>query len=257
MKLFLKILLFIFTMIFITAGEIKSSTMVTIFQEETSYSFFQKPQLGDVILENHNANSCLNGENIVTYSEQIAEVERNVAKGGKITTTEELIKFLDAVNETTTIAQLEEKGIKVFFRGTTRDLNGNLFPGNPNTIANGISTSTDPIKSTIFAIESATGSGSKGVLQIALPNELANTKLLAPNRRVNIELEVVFETSAENFSKLSKVEIPIEKARQAIKEIYGVELPTRLGRDEATELLKTINASSLEQSFDFYQKILK
>jgi len=181
----------------------------------------------------------------------------SVAKGGKITTTEELIKFLDAVNETTTVAQLEERGIKVFFRGTTRNADGSLFLGNPNTIANGISTSTDPIKSTIFAIESATNSGGKGVLQIALPNDLKNINLLAPNRRVNIELEVVFETSAESFSKLSKVEIPVEKARQAVKEIYGIELPSTIRRNVADELLRTLPASSLEQSFNFYQKILK
>ena len=180
-----------------------------------------------------------------------------VAKGGRITTTEELVKFLDAVNETTTIAQLEEKGIKVFFRGTTRDFNGNLFPGNPNAIANGISTSTDPIKSTIFAIESATNSGSKGVLQIALPENLTGTKLIAPNRRISLELEVVFETSAENFSKLSKVEIPVENARQLVKEVYGIELPSTMRRDIADELLKTLPASSLEQSYEFYMKIMR
>jgi len=163
---------------------------------------------------------------------------------------------LDAVDETTTIVQLEEKGIKVFFRGTTRDMDGNLFSGNPNTIANGISTSTDPIKSTIFAIESATTSGSKGVLQIALPENLTEIKLLAPNRRTSLELEVVFETSAENFSRLLKIEIPIENARQLVKEIYGIELPSTIRRNIADELLRTLPASSLEQSYEFYQKVL-
>ena len=185
------------------------------------------------------------------------DVVRTETQVAKITSTDELIKFLDSVDETTTVTQLEEKGIKVFFRGTTRDLNGNLFPGNPNAIANGISTSTDPIKSTIFAIESATNSGSKGVLQIALPENLTGTKLLAPNRRISLELEVIFETSAENFSKLSKVEIPVENARQLVKEVYGIELPSTMKRNIADELLETLPASSLEQSFEFYTKITK
>ena len=42
MKLFLKILFFIFTMNIITVGEVKSSTVATVLQEKTSYSFIQK-----------------------------------------------------------------------------------------------------------------------------------------------------------------------------------------------------------------------
>ena len=61
MKLFLKILFFILTMIIVTVGETKPSTVVTILQEETSYSFIQKSQFGDDILfEKHNANYCVN-----------------------------------------------------------------------------------------------------------------------------------------------------------------------------------------------------
>ena len=59
MELFLKILFFILTMIIITVEEVKSSTVVTVLQEETSYSFFQKIQLDAVLFENHNANYCL------------------------------------------------------------------------------------------------------------------------------------------------------------------------------------------------------
>ena len=60
MKLFLKILFFIFTMIIITVEEVKSSTVGTVLQEEISYSLIQKSQLGATVFENHNANYRLN-----------------------------------------------------------------------------------------------------------------------------------------------------------------------------------------------------
>ena len=84
MKLFIKILFFIFTMIIITVGEVKSSIVVTISQGKISYLFFEKSQLGTVIFENHNANSCVNGENVVAYSERGKEREGVVAKGGTV-----------------------------------------------------------------------------------------------------------------------------------------------------------------------------
>jgi len=85
MKLLLKILFFIFTMTIITVGEAKSSTVATILQEETSYSFIQKPQLGAILFENHNVNFCLNEWNVVAYSERGINAERSVAKGGRFT----------------------------------------------------------------------------------------------------------------------------------------------------------------------------
>jgi hypothetical protein len=69
-------------MIIITVEDVKSSTVVTILQGETSYSFFQKSQLGVVIFENHNANSCINGEIVVAYSERVESKNKGVAKGG-------------------------------------------------------------------------------------------------------------------------------------------------------------------------------
>jgi hypothetical protein len=187
-----------------------------------------------------------------------AKTPINVAKESKILSIDELKIYLDNVTEATTVSELEEKGIRVFFRGTTRSANGSLFPGNPNAIANGISTSTDPIKATIFAIESATrNAGYKGVLQVSISTDLKMLKLVSPNRRIDLELEVVFNTSADNFARISKIEIPVEDARIFIKEIYGVDLPTHLERYEANHLLRTIKESSLEQSFEFYQKLLK
>jgi len=84
MKLFLKILFFIFTMIIITVGEIESSTVTTILQEETLYSFIQKSQHGNILFENYNTNSCLKEEKVLAYCERVKVTEGSVAKGGSL-----------------------------------------------------------------------------------------------------------------------------------------------------------------------------
>ena len=180
-------------------------------------------------------------------------------EGAGFTTASELKKFLNTVNETTTIVQLEKKGIKSFFRGTTRSKTDNsLFLGNQNAQEFGISTSTDPIKATIFSIESATSNGAyKGVLQIGLPKNLKDLGLSAPNYRVAKELEVVIKTPANNFANLSKVEISVENARKLVKEVYGVDLPPNLTREYADDLLVTIPESTLDKAFEFYLKAKK
>jgi len=83
MKLFLKILFFIVTMLIITVGEVKSSTAVSILREKTSYSFIQKSQLGTVLFENDQASTCVNKENKVTYCERFININTIVAKGGR------------------------------------------------------------------------------------------------------------------------------------------------------------------------------
>lgn len=70
MKLFTKILLFIFAMLVITVGETKSSTVATILQQESLYLLPQKAQFVNGIAENHSINSCLKGEEVVTCREQ-------------------------------------------------------------------------------------------------------------------------------------------------------------------------------------------
>ena len=177
----------------------------------------------------------------------------------KITTIEELKVFLGDITETTTMLEVHEKGIESLFRGTTRSKTDNtLFPGNPNSQAFGISTSTDPIKATIFAIEGATSNGSyKGVVQMGLTGgSLKNITLSAPNYRVAKELEVILNTPAANFSNLAQVEISVDNARKLVKEVYGVDLPATISRSYSDELLETITESSLEKAFEFYQKAI-
>ncbi len=201
-------------------------------------------------------------QNVLDDFEHLADelqAKVGVLEEGKITTTAELKTFLNTIDETTTIVHLEQRGIKCFFRGTTRSKADNeLFPGNTNSQVFGISTSTDPIKATIFSIESATSNGAyKGVLQIGLPNDLKSIALSAPNYRVAKELEVVLNTPASNFANLSKVEISVENARKVIKEVYGIDLPSNLTRSYADELLETIPESSLDKAFEFYQKAIQ
>ncbi len=181
----------------------------------------------------------------------------------KITTTSELKAFLKTIDETTTIVQIEQRGIKSLFRGTTRSKADNtLFSGNTNTQEFGISTSTDPIKATIFSIESATSNGAyNGVLQIGLPSDLRSIGLNSPNiYRCEKELELVLQTPANNFANLSTVEISAENARKLVKEVYGIDLPAKIyptGLNNSNELLETIPASSLDKAFEFYQKALQ
>ncbi len=186
----------------------------------------------------------------------------SVKKFEEITTiknTDDLIDVLSNVTDVNTIFQLEQKGVKSFFRGTTRSkVDGSLFPGNPNSQLGGISTSTDPIRGTIFSIESATANPSfNGVLQMGLPVDLGDLKLIAPNRRVKIELEAILKASADDFANLSKVEISVEDARKLVKEVYDIDLPSSIDSDLSRELLENLDASSLEKSLEFYQKAIK
>ncbi|MBS7233028.1 fibronectin type III domain-containing protein [Flavobacterium psychroterrae] len=213
------------------------------------------------VLELKTGNHILSSkyENPTTEELQNAFKELSLSRVKKITTTDELIEFLDNVTESTTVSDLEVRGIKSFFRGTNRSkLDGSLFPGSTNAQGGGMSVSTDPIKGTIFSIESATKNGGyKGILQMGTPNDLRNISLSAPNRRIELELEIVFNTSADNFGKTAKIEISVENARKLVKEIYGIDLPRTLTRDEANEALKKWPASSLDKSFEFYQKAIK
>ena len=89
MKLFLKIVFFIFTMIFVIVGDVKSSTVIAILQEDISYSFYQESQHFGINFENHNANSCLNEKNAIAYSERVTSTNAIVAKGG-----DDLLSFM-------------------------------------------------------------------------------------------------------------------------------------------------------------------
>ena len=83
MRLIRKILFFILSMTITAVGDVKSSGVVDIFQNESSHLVFQKSQPIVVIFENHFAkNICRNGENGLTCGEQGMGRAAIVAKGG-------------------------------------------------------------------------------------------------------------------------------------------------------------------------------
>jgi hypothetical protein len=185
----------------------------------------------------------------------------NASKNLAIKGVDELAAFLRNITGEFKAIDLEKYGIKVLFRGTTRSSTGELFLGNANTIANGVSTSTDPIRATIFAIESATEYGQKGILQIAIPKDLKKLLLLPANDRVAKELEVILKTGANEFSKMTKLEISVDDARKIINELYDVQLPSKISQRGAFNnpnlLFAEIPRLTLEQSFEFYKQVLK
>jgi len=82
MKIFLKILFFIFTMI-ITVGEAKSSTVVNLSQK-TTVCWFQKTEsiIVSFVFENYSEKYCVKEEKVVSCNERGKERETVAAKGG-------------------------------------------------------------------------------------------------------------------------------------------------------------------------------
>jgi hypothetical protein len=176
--------------------------------------------------------------------------------GKKIKTVEELIDFLNKIDESVLATELEQYGIEALFRGTTRNAQGELFSGNLNSIEYGASTSTDPIRAVIFGIESASKPGREGFLQFFAPKNLEGLNLQSPNRMVEYELEIIVNTSPKNLSTFAVKEIPIEDARKLIKKLYGVELPTKItNQRDLRELLEETRKLTPKEALEFYNKI--
>jgi hypothetical protein len=189
-----------------------------------------------------------------------AAILSRIFSGRKIKTVEELIEFLGKVDQNVMAEDLEKIGIQALFRGTTRNVNGELFTGNLNSIEYGASTSTDPIRAVIFGIESSSKPGTKGVLQVYVPKDLKGLNLQAANYRVSKELEVIVNTSPENLSNFAVKEIPIEEARKLVNEVYGTNIPkiiTENSIPSSNMLLDDISKLTPKKSEEFYRKIIK
>ncbi len=181
-----------------------------------------------------------------------------ITQGKTIRTETELIEFLDKIDQNVMATDLEKVGIKALFRGTTRSAQGELFAGNLNTIENGTSTSTDPIRAVIFGIESSSKPGAgKGMLQIYPPKDLKGLNLVSPNRRVDIELEVIIGTNPQNLSNFTVKEISIEEARLLVKKLYGIELDTRMDINVSRYWLKETEKLLPKEAIKFYTEAMK
>jgi hypothetical protein len=174
---------------------------------------------------------------------------------------DELIPFLDNIREFSKVVDLEEFGITALFRGTTRDSKGRLYIGNTNSQKFGFSTSTDPLRAIVFAIEGATHYNKKGVLQIFLTRNLRGITLRQPNRRVHFELEVILNARAEELQELVAFEIPVEKVIDLANEFFNLEptLSTRINMnsDESRYLMQDLLPKiSPNKAYEFYLKLL-
>ncbi|SHK32364.1 hypothetical protein [Chryseobacterium polytrichastri] len=189
-----------------------------------------------------------------------AAILSRILSGRKIKTVEELIVFLEKVDQNVMAEDLEKVGIQVLFRGTTKSINGEIFIGNLNSIEYGASTSTDPIRAIIFGIESSSKPGTKGVLQVYLPKNLKGLNLSPPNYRVAKELEVIVNTSPENLSNFVVKEILIEDARKLINEMYGLDIPKTITSNSipsSNMLLEETIKLTPKEAQEFYTKVIK
>lgn len=185
-------------------------------------------------------------------------IASKINNGKLIKTIDELIEFLENVDQNISAVDLQKVGIKVLFRGTTRSRSGNLFAGNPNSVVYGASTSTDPIRAIIFALESGTRNNEQGVVQVFLTKDLKGLNMQLPNRRIALELEAIVNTSPENLAKFAVKEIPVEELLPLLEKNYGVKIDTRISiRAKADELLDQTLKLTPKQAEEFYNKIKK
>jgi hypothetical protein len=170
-----------------------------------------------------------------------------------ITNTSQLIDVLTNVRSVHRVSDLEAKGLNKFFRGTNVDANGVPYPGNPNTIANGTSTSSDPIVATIFGIEARTEFGGSGKLLLYQPANLGSTKLKPPNYRVELEREIIMDVTPTNIYGMKDFEIDVDDARSIIQQITWHNLDSSIPSSFSTQALQDAPRMTPAQVDQFYQ----
>lgn len=147
MKLFFKILLCIFAMLFTTVGEVYSSTVVNIFQKETLLSSFPESQFSTFIFENHSKISCLKGNSAVTYGERGRKSDAIVAKTGTQTVYRAVNAAERASINNSKSFLLKEGGTEVkYFAKTLQDAHwygGKLYPEGYSVIKGSLNLSID------------------------------------------------------------------------------------------------------------------
>jgi hypothetical protein len=164
----------------------------------------------------------------------------------------DLFQALRNARNVNRVSDLESKGVSHFFRGTNLDSGGNLYPGNPNTIANGTSTSTDPIVATIFGIEAKTEFGGSGILTIARSESIGSVNLKPPNFRVELEREVIMDLTPSDFYQAKDIEITVDQARALIRQIKGYELDSSISSAFSRQALEDAPRMDPSEITQFY-----
>ncbi|WP_296651289.1 filamentous hemagglutinin N-terminal domain-containing protein [Paraburkholderia sp.] len=141
------------------------------------------------------------------------------------------------------------------FRGTTDG-----YPGSPGLQQIGITpTSTSPVIATVFATGSGTAYGN-GVLQIALPSDLAGIEVSSLGNAstpslAQIENEFAVSVAPTQFANLASTTITASQARSILSGM-GINIPNTitLQGSELTEYLSTLPTMSQAQISTFLQK---
>lgn len=198
------------------------------------------------------------------YQQEIVDAIAKFDSIPRIKSSKDLDNVLSSVTDVNTVGELGEKGIQSLYRGSTVESDGSMFQGNPNSQRNGLSTSVDPVRATIFGIESATLTGKPGVLVITPVSAMNDTPLSSPNRRVQMELEVIVNVGSQNqvskvdqLMEMSTVTMTTEEARELVKEVFAIDIPKSIDQNMSTNMLENLKAPTLEEVEVFYQKALE
>ncbi|GHV59367.1 hypothetical protein FACS1894182_13370 [Bacteroidia bacterium] len=125
MNFILQILFSLFALFFTNISEIVSCEIFNTF-ESKGFVFYQTKseyQQAFIYFENQNTNSCLNGENVVTYSEQVAGKDGIGAKGGKHA------NWVEVLDIRTKITAKKPHVLTVENLSSTRNYNGQTLEG--------------------------------------------------------------------------------------------------------------------------------
>lgn len=91
-----------------------------------------------------------------------------------------------------------------------------------------------------------------------MPKDLNDLKLLAPNRRVKTELEVVFNVKPEDYDKYVHFEISVDDARTLIEKLYKTTLPNRIyDIEDAKRIIEETKKMDILSSEVFYTEAMK
>lgn len=173
-----------------------------------------------------------------------------------INNSSQLIEVLSNVREVHRVTDLESKGVNKFFRGINLDANGVPYQGNPNTLANGTSTSSDPIVATIFGVQARTVHGGPGKLLLFEPSNLGSMKLEPPNLRVELEREIIMDVTPTNLYGMKEIEIDVDDARSIIQQITGHPLDSSIPSGADFQALQEALRMTTAQIDQFYQMAL-
>jgi hypothetical protein len=166
---------------------------------------------------------------------------------------EDLFQVLENVRYVNRVGDLQGKGLSKFFRGTSLDGAGTVYPGNVNSIANGASTSSDPIVATLFSGQAKARSGGSGIITIATGDAISSIPLLPPNGIVRREREIIMGVTPTEFHAVKEIQLTLDQAKDLIREVTSYQVPIINTSSNMDQLLIDAPRMSDSQISQFYQ----